>query len=198
MVTDSSSSFSISTDSTKLSSDDFNSLVKDSSNSYVEVEGDGDGLLTGGNGNDQLYSDKGNDYLAADKGNDYLEAGNGNDTLYGGEGNDTMYGGGGNDQLYGGGGNDRLYGNKGNDYLTGGNGADTFAFNNKQEGIDVIKDFDGQQGDVIEIDKQGFGASSTDDFQYDSQSGALSFKNAQFVILENPANFSVADNVTLV
>ena len=78
----------------------------------------------------------------------------GNDTLLGGNGNDILFGQGGNDILNGGNGNDILIGGKGNDILTGGAGADTFAWkagDNNSGGFDVIKDFNKDEGDRIDL-----------------------------------------------
>jgi len=84
--------------------------------------------------------------------------GGGPDTLIGGEGDDSIYGQGGPDILQGGSGNDALYGGGGPDVLTGGEGADVlrggeagdvFRYENLNEGIDRIVDFD--QNDRIDI-----------------------------------------------
>ncbi len=140
----------------------------------------------------------GNDYLKSGNGDDKLYGGNGDDKLYSGNGNDKLYGGNGNDKLYGGNGNDYLTGGKGNDKLYGGKGADTFVFYNQYEKIDVVKDFHEYEGDIIKINKQGFGASSIDDFQYNDRNGALSFDGIKFAILEGAPNFSVENNIHLV
>ncbi len=78
----------------------------------------------------------------------------GNDTLLGGNGNDILFGQGGDDILNGGNGNDILIGGKGNDILTGGAGADTFAWkagDTNSGGFDVIKDFNKDAGDRIDL-----------------------------------------------
>ncbi|WP_272905844.1 type I secretion C-terminal target domain-containing protein, partial [Pseudomonas petrae] len=78
----------------------------------------------------------------------------GNDTLLGGNGNDILFGQGGDDILNGGNGNDILMGGKGNDILTGGAGADTFAWkagDTNSGGFDVIKDFNKDGGDRIDL-----------------------------------------------
>ncbi|SER97767.1 type I secretion C-terminal target domain (VC_A0849 subclass), partial [Pseudomonas sp. NFACC02] len=78
----------------------------------------------------------------------------GNDSLLGGNGDDILFGQGGNDILNGGNGNDLLIGGKGNDTLTGGAGADTFAWkagDTNSGGFDVIKDFNSNEGDKLDL-----------------------------------------------
>ena len=70
------------------------------------------------------------------------------------DGNDTLLGGNGNDILFGQGGNDVLVGGKGNDILFGGAGADTFTWkagDTNSGGFDVIKDFNKDAGDRIDL-----------------------------------------------
>ena len=74
----------------------------------------------------------------------------GNDTIKAGAGDDIVYGGLGNDSLYGGEGNDILNGGSGNDTLIGGSGADTFFIN---KGINIIQDFDFNEGDNLRFGK---------------------------------------------
>jgi Ca2+-binding RTX toxin-like protein len=85
-------------------------------------------------------------------------------------GNDVLEGGAGNDQLYGQEGNDSLYGGAGNDILSGGTGADTFLFHAISEGIDVIRDFSTDQGDVLDFSSVLHGYNPTqqaiDDFVF--------------------------------
>lgn len=108
---------------------------------------------------------------------------------YGESDNDLLLGSFGNDYLVGDSGNDKLYGGPGNDTLYGGTGADTFGFYSPYEGIDVIKDFNYVEGDKIEISKSGFGASSTNQFSYNSSTGALFFTNTQFATLQIGSGF---------
>ena len=81
-------------------------------------------------------------------------------------------------------GNDTLIGGEGNDTLTGNDRADTFVFNSVTEGIDTITDFTQTQGDKILLTSD-FGATSVDQFSFDSATGALSFEGTQFAILED-------------
>ncbi|MEH2422438.1 MAG: calcium-binding protein [Nostoc sp.] len=117
--------------------------------------------------------------------NDKIVGSNGNDTLNGGNaGNDTILGGAGNDILTGGNGNDILYGN---------GGTDTFAFNNYNEGVDIIYDFNATN-ELIQVSANDFGGglspgslsanqftigasatTSNQRFIYDSTTGALFF-----------------------
>ncbi|MBN3958004.1 calcium-binding protein [Nostoc sp. NMS8] len=71
---------------------------------------------------------------------------------------DKIVGGNSGDVLYGYNGNDLLTGGKGNDALYGGDGTDTFAFNNYNEGIDTLADFN-PTDEVIQVSATGFGGS---------------------------------------
>lgn len=128
----------------------------------------------------------------------YLIGSSGIDILTGLDEADSMYGTDGNDRLSGGKGNDYLVGGYGNDVLTGGSGADAFVFNDLYEGIDTIKDFKWYEGDTIQIDSFGFGASSTDEFYYDSGSGALYHYDEQFATLQPNLGFDVSTDITLI
>ncbi|KPA22249.1 RTX-I toxin determinant A from serotypes 1/9 [Shimia sp. SK013] len=110
--------------------------------------GHGHDTLFGGNGNDRLYGDAGDDALIGNTGSDRLSGGNGSDILDGGDGDDMLFGGNGFDLLEGGVGDDVLAGQVGNDTLTGGVGADIFEFRTG-DGLDVITDFNGGEGDQI-------------------------------------------------
>ncbi|WP_283204928.1 calcium-binding protein, partial [Chitinivorax sp. B] len=81
-------------------------------------------------------------------GNDTISGGGGNDYLEGGADQDSLTGSAGNDHLHGGQGNDTLVGGKDNDWLEGGLGVDRYEFTTG-DGIDVIKDADGQGTLVI-------------------------------------------------
>ncbi|AXO86534.1 type I secretion C-terminal target domain-containing protein [Pseudomonas parafulva] len=117
-------------------------------------------------GNDTLIGGDGDDILFGQGGDDYLDGGRGNDILLGGTGNDTLIGGEGNDLLIGGAGNDILIGGKGDDILIGGSGADTFVWKAGDFGNDVIKDFNQQEGDRLDLRDllQGEKASTIDNF----------------------------------
>jgi Ca2+-binding RTX toxin-like protein len=113
--------------------------------------------------------------------------------------NDTITGDDGNNNLAGGNGNDILTGNSGNDTLIGGSGADKFVFNSITEGIDIIKDFQWTQSDKIQVSQIGFGATSLNQFSYNSLNGNLSFLGNTFATIENkPAGFAVSFDVVLV
>ncbi len=66
-------------------------------------------------------------------------------------GDDILRGGDGDDVIYGQEGNDVLYGGAGNDILTGGSGADTFVMEAVKQGVDVIRDFSAEEGDVLDL-----------------------------------------------
>ncbi|MBN3890622.1 MAG: calcium-binding protein [Nostoc sp. JL31] len=121
------------------------------------------------------------------------------ENLIGTAGNDTIVGSSANNVLNGGAGSDTLVGGYGADVLTGGAGADKFVFNSKFEGIDIIKDFQWREGDKIQISKSAFGASSNNQFSYNSTNGNLFFAGYQFATIENkPSGFSVNLDVVLV
>ncbi|MBC6435694.1 calcium-binding protein [Nostoc sp. HG1] len=145
------------------------------------IEGNaGHNFLVGGDGNDHLFGYGDYDVLVGEAGNDTLEGGAGNDFLNGGSGRDTLVGG------------------AGNNTLTGDAGADTFVFNFRSEGIHIIKDFSYLQSDKIQISTIGFGATSTNEFSYDSNTGGLSFQGTQFATLENKPNFIPSLDIELV
>ncbi|WP_442967300.1 immunoglobulin-like domain-containing protein [Pseudomonas sp. WJP1] len=118
---------------------------------------DGDDTLLGGAGNDIIFGLGGDDKLYGGSGNDFLLGGTGKDLLDGGDGNDTLLGGDGNDTLLGG---------KGDDTLIGGLGGDTFVWKAGDTGNDVIKDFNANQGDRIDLRDllQGESGSTIDNY----------------------------------
>ncbi|BBD64196.1 hemolysin-type calcium-binding region [Nostoc commune NIES-4072] len=163
-------------------------------------------ILTGSNdinsiGNDldnRIEGNAGHNFLVGGDGNDYLLGYGDYDILVGEAGNDTLEGGAGNDFLNGGSGSDILVGGAGNNILTGNAGADTFVFNFRSEDIDIIKDFSNLESDKIQISTIGFGATSTNEFSYDNNTGALSFQGTQFATLENKPNFIPTFDIELV
>lgn len=128
--------------------------------------------------------------------------GTGNDLgnyMLGTAGGNVILGKGGDDLINGRGGNDVIVGGAGNDALYGDLGADKFRFDFQSEGIDLIRDFNRSEGDKIQITKSSFGATSLDQFSYNSTTGALSFGSTQFATIANkPAGFSVQTDVVLV
>ncbi len=180
-----------------------NYMLGNAGNNFLKGEG-GDDQINGRAGNDNIFGGAGNDTLLGDVGNDLLDGGNGNDVLYGNNDNDRLFGSGGDDILYGGNGNDVLAGGgdifpAGNNTLWGGAGADGFRFYFAPTGIDTIKDFQRSEVDKVEI-HPSFGATSLDQFSYDSNTGALSFNNTQFATVEfgnKPADFSVQKDIVL-
>jgi Ca2+-binding RTX toxin-like protein len=115
-----------------------------------DVNGDGfDDLIVGANGDDPNGSSSGASFVVF--GGDFswavTEIGTlGNDTLAGTVANDVIFAGVGNDTLDGGGGTDRL---------SGGAGADTFTLRNLN-GTTTIIDFDGAEGDSLDVSAFGF------------------------------------------
>jgi surface adhesion protein len=117
----------------------------------------------------------GGDTLLGGAGNDIIFGQGGIDTLYGGTGNDILLGGTGDDMLDGGDGNDILLGGKGNDTLIGGLGGDTFVWKAGDTGNDVIKDFNADLGDRIDLRDllQGETGSTIDNFLKITEAGVL-------------------------
>jgi Ca2+-binding RTX toxin-like protein len=109
---------------------------------------------------------------------------------YGYGGNDYIWGNYQNDYIDASDGNDIIGGHTGADYLVGGLGGDTFFFGFQDGSIDTIADFYWGEGDKIEI-QTSFGATSTSEFGYDANTGALSFNGTQFATLANvPSDFT--------
>jgi len=125
--------------------------------------GDGKDNFFGTAQADEVYGDEGNDTLRGYNGNDALYGGDGNDTLNGGNNDDTLYGGVGIDSLIGGKGEDVLFGGDGDDTLKGNGGSDTFAWAAGDTGTDVVADFKGGQGDVINLKDLLAGYTAGDD-----------------------------------
>ena len=124
----------------------------------------GDNLLLGGDGNDYISisgyknftDDSSDDYTGYSA--EYDSRSDGNNTLNGGAGDDILSAGGstGDNLLSGGNGNDTLIAGYGNDTLCGGNGTDTFAFNNSNQGVDRLYDFN-PTNELIQVSAAGFG-----------------------------------------
>jgi len=117
---------------------------KGSSNTYLIVDVNGDGLLDSKDfalafdnattlsitdliqrGDIHQVGSDGADVWSGTKVTDYYYGRGGVDTAHGGEGADELHGGAGDDKLYGDGGDDKLYGDGGGDTLYGGDGNDT-------------------------------------------------------------------------
>lgn len=84
-----------------------------------------------------------------------------NELLQGHKGNDVLIGEHGNDKINGGHEADYISGNWGADVLRGGHGADTFVFDGDYD-QEVVKDFDGSEGDMLEFVLYGTGYASYD------------------------------------
>lgn len=165
---------------------------------------DGDDRIKGQNGNDELFGDSGKDKLNGGDGDDYLAGGSDNDKLDGDRGNDQLTGDSGDDTLKGDRGDDLLSGDSGDDYLEGGSGADKFIFYFWNQGTDTIKDFDWEEGDLIEVYQSGFGTGSQ--FSYDDQTGNLFFDGSDTVssayhiatLANTPSGFDINQHLDLV
>ena len=111
-----------------------NDTLKGGDGADILLGGGGDDRLLGDDGDDRLFAGFGEDRAEGGDGNDLIKAGPDNDTLIGGNGDDTLgasnrtdllRGQGGHDLMLGSNGNDRLFGGGGNDTMLGGNGRDT-------------------------------------------------------------------------
>lgn len=155
----------------------------------------GNNLLIGTDEADILVGNGGNDTLEGGKGNDLFNGGSGNDRIAGEEGDDLLVGLYGNDFLNGGSGDDTLTGGPGFDTMVGGLGADQFNFLYASDvdgsDYDVIIGFNFSEEDKIFIGS-GVGATSLDDFFYNRNSGALSFKGKTFAQID-PSSFFVLE-----
>ncbi|WP_264196348.1 calcium-binding protein [Microseira wollei] len=163
-----------------------------------------------------LNGDAGNDTLINLGYNAQMSGGDGADVLVGWDGNDTLTGGNGADNLSGGAGADKLTGGSGNDTVTGGGGADTFQFSaeygitswqkigffkfpikfgwQNRSGIDVIKDFNASQGDIIEIDTNSSSSAATlrSNLSFNASTGQLSFAGNVVATLEGVTSFNTS------
>jgi len=114
---------------------------------------DGVGFGYGYGGNDTITGhDRVNDYAYGGQGDDVISGLGADDYLFGQYGNDTLLGGSGEDMLFGGDGDDRLAGGEDLNHLEGASGADTFVIGTG--GHDVLRDYDHEEGDIIELDGQ--------------------------------------------
>jgi Ca2+-binding RTX toxin-like protein len=96
-------------------------------------------------GDDEIQSGILGDQVYGGDGEDTIQAGFGHDQLFGENGNDNVIGSDDDDYLLGGSGDDHLWGGFGDDGLRGGSGSDFFDCG---EGIDEIKDFSTEHGDI--------------------------------------------------
>ncbi len=111
----------------------------------------------------------------------------GQNQVIGSSKNDVLNGNEGNDQLYGREGDDSLQGGLGADTLWGESGADTFIFNSVTEGLDIIRDYNNDEGDRIFISGEEFGIESFNiyDFSYNPARGELAYQGTLFADLTN-------------
>lgn len=155
-----------------LQGDGGNDIVFGGSETDTVLGGANEDVVYGNQGTDLLYGNQGLDTLYGGQEADLAYGGQhadivygnlGADTLYGNLGADTLYGGQGDDLLYGGSdapdayadilygnqGNDTLIAGEGDDVLYGGAGADRFEVGS--DGIDIVADFSGADGDVVAV-----------------------------------------------
>ncbi len=186
---------------------------------YPSSQTEGHNYLDGGDGDDIIIGGSNYDTLMGGNGNDTLSGAQGADTLIGESGHDLINGSYGNDLITGGDGNDTLIGGSDSDTLTGGEGADMFSFSllfpigftslirgsqltppTPEGGIDTIEDFNALEGDKIQITGVSRGYSpevSLGQFNYNQDTGILSFENQQFAQLQAGTDFIVDRDVIL-
>ncbi|WP_246844210.1 glycerophosphodiester phosphodiesterase family protein [Hydrocoleum sp. CS-953] len=166
------------------------------------IGGTGNDTIVGLNGADTLAGRFGDDLIIGSRGDDLLRGQSGDDILQGRQGNDILLGGDGDDVLNGGQGRDRINGGPGNDTMTGGASIDRFIFNSNEEfnsddlGLDTINNFqpdlrpdeDGNQGDLILLDKSTF-------TELESSAGIGFSVNSDFEIVNNNAAARNSDAV---
>lgn len=129
-------------------------VMGDSLDDFSVNIGDYNDWVVGATSADTLTGSAGqDDTIIGRAGDDTLSGLGGADTLSGDAGADNLYGGDGDDQLNGGSGDDILYGGDGFDVLIGGTGSDTFVFESSSSfnDVDLVKDFDSSEGDIIDI-----------------------------------------------
>jgi len=109
----------------------------------------------------------GNDTFLLSDSDDIARSYAGNDRIFGRGGDDSLDGGSGKDSINGGDGRDFITGGFDADRLTGGAGADTFTYQdildsgNDKHNRDVITDFNGSEGDVIDLSAIRFDTNGT-------------------------------------
>ena len=126
----------------------------------------GNDLIEGGTGGDIIYGGEDHDYLIGDEGNDKLFGDDGNDIILGGVGNDEITGGKNSDILEGsvgddiyhyniGDGSDLIFenSNSGVDKIKFGNDIDKDNINIKQNGNDLIINFNNSEGSLTIINQ---------------------------------------------
>ncbi len=128
-----------------------------------------------------------NDVIRGDNGANALFGGDGNDRLEGRLGDDNLYSGAGNDTMIGGDGDDRLVTQRGSTYasMTGGGGADEFEFNlsgplSTGATRGLVADFNGAEGDVIDLNVAGGSLSYVEGAFSGSGAGEVRIVNGLF------------------
>ncbi|MGO1119068.1 calcium-binding protein [Rhodovibrionaceae bacterium A322] len=143
----------------------------------------GDDTVLGGGGDDTVRGGKDDDEIDGDDGDDLVMGDKGSDTVFGGTGNDYVRGGQADDRVSGENQNDTLMGDLGNDTLVGGHGADLFLFRNG-DGDDLIQDFDGSDGDRIQL-------RDTEEFEVRTSGGktVITYNDDDQITLEGVTSF---------
>lgn len=121
------------------------------------------------------------------------------DSIWAGAGNDRLWGYGGNDVLLAQEGNDTLTGGSGNDLLVGGKGKDIYWLNSIDQGIETIKDDDGQiviDGQIFQttIDEQLHSRKiQVQTIEHLNQSFELSFNASTLIIKKGDFEIHILD-----
>ena len=139
-------------------------------------------------------------------GNDFLNASGTSTpiTANGGAGDDILIGGVGDDILIGGGGADLLIGGGGNNILIGGEGITRFGLSSG--GVDVIRNFNGAEGDILQIQQDllpqarlGSADAMRESLTYNANNGAIALNSVQLATIEAPVGgFDINSHVEFV
>ncbi|MGO1119069.1 calcium-binding protein [Rhodovibrionaceae bacterium A322] len=157
-------------------------VAGDAGDDYVQGN-QGDDTVYGGGDNDTVRGGKDNDKVAGEDGDDLVMGDKGQDTVFGGTGRDFVRGGQADDIVNGENHDDTLMGDLGNDTLNGGGGADLFIFRNG-DGDDLIEDFNGNDGDRIQL-------RDTNDFTVSTSNGntVITYDGDDQITLEGVTSF---------
>ncbi len=130
------------------------------------------------------------------------------DHIYASFGNDTIFGTAGNNVIDGGYGDDILYSGTGNDILKGSSGADQFVLTTNpwsNLGQDIILDFTPGEDKILLIDSSidysygpvgAINQSQLNEINYDTTTGALSYKGNEIAILLGVSQLTSGDFLT--
>jgi hypothetical protein len=165
------------------SDDDF--IVTPDGVKLVRILGNaGSDMLVGNELDNGMDGGTGDDFLYGGAGNDGIQGGAGNDSIWGEAGDDNIRGYTGHDFLLGGDGNDVITGGAGSDTMSGGSGADRFVYKAVSDSSgtgdqDLIFDFNGLEGDRIDLSAIQQGLSFIGSDAFSGKAGEVRFVNGE-------------------